>query len=243
MPYRLACSLILWVYCEVEIPDSVKYIGARAFHGTTWMTEKRKRSPMVTVRDMLLDGSCCVGNVIVPPEIRLVCGWAFANGLEIKSIQFLSERVRVEEYAFRNCIYLQQMILSDKTVVRFTGLTDREKDLPPLAKQAVLDSLNCFIVCKLQIVLLVVHLLYHIWNVTGNFYFRSKDLPRSHQKVLSIHCAAAGIVAAVAIPQYNTFRFPQPAGSGIILLIAIPFIVPVQPDGSPGAFNEAYHDQ
>ena len=130
--------------CEVEIPDSVKYIGARAFHGTTWMTEKRKRSPMVTVRDMLLDGSCCVGNVIVPPEIRLVCGWAFANGLEIKSIQFLSERVRVEEYAFRNCIYLQQMILPDKTVVRFTGLTDREKDLPPLAKQAVLDSLNCF---------------------------------------------------------------------------------------------------
>lgn len=130
--------------CQVKIPESVEYIGARAFHGTTWMIEKRKVSPMVTVRDMLLDGSCCVGKVIVPPEIRLVCGWAFANGLGIKSIQFLSDRVQVEEYAFRNCIYLQQMILSDKTVVSFTGLADREKDLPPLAKQAVLDSLNCF---------------------------------------------------------------------------------------------------
>lgn len=108
------------------------------------MVEKRKVSPMVTVRDMLLDGSCCVGEVIVPPEIRLVCSWAFANGLGIKSIQFLSDRVQVEEYAFRNCIYLQQMILSDKTVVSFTDLADREKDLPPLAKQAVLDSLNCF---------------------------------------------------------------------------------------------------
>ncbi len=130
--------------CEVDIPESVEYIGARAFHGTTWIIEQRKVSPLVTVHDMLLDGSCCVGDVIIPPEIRLVCGWAFANGLEIKSIQFLSERVRVEEYAFRNCIYLQQMILPDKTVVAFTGLADREKELPPLAKQAVLDSLNCF---------------------------------------------------------------------------------------------------
>lgn len=130
--------------CEVEIPESVEYIGARAFHGTAWLTKKRSVSPMVTVRDMLLDGSLCVGDVIVPPEIRLVCGWAFANGLGIKSIQFLSDRVRVEEYAFRNCIYLQQMILPDKTVVSFTGLADREKDLPPLAKQAVFDSLNCF---------------------------------------------------------------------------------------------------
>lgn len=130
--------------CQVEIPESVEYIGARAFHGTAWMAEQRRISPLVAVRDMLLDGSCCVGEVIVPSDIRLVCGWAFANGLEIKSIQFLSERVRVEEYAFRNCIYLRQMILPDKTIVSFTGLADRERALPPLAKQAVLDSLNCF---------------------------------------------------------------------------------------------------
>lgn len=129
---------------KVEIPESIEYIGARAFHGTQWLAQKRKESPMVIVRGMLLDGSGCAQNVEVPADIRLVCGWAFANGLEISSIHFLSEKVRVEEYAFRNCINLQKLILPDGTMVSFTGLADRDRELPPLAKQAVMDSLNCF---------------------------------------------------------------------------------------------------
>ena len=99
---------------------------------------------MVTVRGMLLDGSGCSGNVEIPADIRLVCGWAFANGLEISSIHFLSERVQVEEYAFRNCINLRELILPDGTNIRFAGLADRKKELHPLAKQAIIDSLNCF---------------------------------------------------------------------------------------------------
>lgn len=148
---------------QVEIPESVTYIGARAFHGTAWMVEKRRESPMVVVRDMLLDGSGCVGDVTVPANIRLVCGWAFANGLDIERIRFacagekpeydietgqMADRrhgyVQVEEYAFRNCINLRELVMQDGTVVQFTGLADRERELPPLAKQAVMDSLNCF---------------------------------------------------------------------------------------------------
>lgn len=129
---------------EVEIPESVEYIGARAFHGTAWMEQKRKEQALVVIKDMLLDGSSCKEDVVVLPDIRLVCGWAFANGLGIEQIRFLSERVRVEEYAFRNCIFLQEMILPDGSVVRFEGIEDRKRDLPPLAKQAVMDSLNCF---------------------------------------------------------------------------------------------------
>lgn len=129
---------------KIEIPKSVEYIGARAFHGTGWMAQKRRESPLVTVRDMLLDASGCEKTVEIPEGIRLVCGWAFANGLEIRSIHFLSERVRVEEYAFRNCIHLQEMILPDGTHIHFSGLEDRKKEWPPLAKQAVTESLNCF---------------------------------------------------------------------------------------------------
>ncbi|MDE7416906.1 MAG: leucine-rich repeat domain-containing protein, partial [Lachnospiraceae bacterium] len=153
---------------QVEIPESVTYIGARAFHGTAWMADKRRESPMVVVRDMLLDGSGCTGDVTVPADIRLVCGWAFANGLDIECIRFAGAEeefkydnkigqsenrqhrhvqhkyVQVEEYAFRNCINLRELVLQDGTVVKFTGLADRERELPPLAKQAVMDSLNCF---------------------------------------------------------------------------------------------------
>lgn len=129
---------------EVEFPESLEYIGARAFHGTAWMERKRKESPFVTVGSMLLDGSGCRGEVTVSEEIRLVCGWAFAGGMGIERIRFLSDRVRVEEYAFRNCIYLREMILPDGSRITFTGIRDRQRELPPLAKQAVLDSLNCF---------------------------------------------------------------------------------------------------
>ncbi|MCI8800944.1 MAG: leucine-rich repeat protein [Lachnospiraceae bacterium] len=129
---------------EIEIPESVDYIGARAFHGTAWMEKRRQESPMVTVNHMLLDGSGCVGEVVVPEDIRMVCGWAFANGMEISGIRFLSERVRVEEYAFRNCIWLEELTLADGTRVRINGIGDRDRELPALARQAVMDSMNCF---------------------------------------------------------------------------------------------------
>ena len=131
---------------EVEIPESVEHIGARAFHGTAWMEAQQKKSPMVSVNGMLLDGSRCEGEVTVPADIRLVCGWAFANGLGIESIRFLSARARVqvEEYAFRNCIFLREMTLPDGSTVKFSGIEDRERELPPLAKQAAAESLNCF---------------------------------------------------------------------------------------------------
>ena len=129
---------------EVEIPDTVEYIGARAFHGTAWLEERRKACPLVVVNHMLLDGSRCQGQVTVPEQVRLVCGWAFAGGTGIRRIRFLSQRVKVEEYAFRNCVCLEEMELADGSVIRFGGISDRQRRLPPVAMQAAADSLNCF---------------------------------------------------------------------------------------------------
>lgn len=129
---------------EIQIPETVEYIGARAFHGTAWLERQRQANPLVVVNQMLLDGSCCQGEVTVPLDVRLVCGWAFANGLGIRRINFLSHQVKVEEYAFRNCIYLKEMALPGAPVIRFNGIADRNRRLPPVAMQAVMDSLNCF---------------------------------------------------------------------------------------------------
>lgn len=129
---------------EVEIPESIEYIGARAFHGTEWIKHQQELSPLVIVNHMLLDGSGCDGDVIVPEHIRLVCGWAFANGMKIKCIRFPSNQIRVEDYAFRNCIFLQQLVLPDGSVIHFSGIDDRKRELPPLAKQAAVDRIHCF---------------------------------------------------------------------------------------------------
>lgn len=129
---------------EVTIPDSVEYIGARAFHGTGWIKRQQDLAPLVVVNRMLLDGSCCRGDVVVPEDVRLVCGWAFAGGMGIERIRFLSDRVKVEPYAFRNCIYLKELVLGDGSSVVFQGIGDRKRELAPVAMQAVMDMLNCF---------------------------------------------------------------------------------------------------
>lgn len=130
---------------EIEFPPSLQYIGPRAFHGTAWMERQRQVSPMVAVNHMLLDGSGCEGQVEIPEDIRMVCGWAFANGLKIEKLSFPPSKVRVEEHAFRNCIHLKEAVLPDGSVVRIEGVGDRKKGLAPLAKQIVTEALNC---CK-----------------------------------------------------------------------------------------------
>lgn len=129
---------------EIHIPESVEYIGARAFYKTAWLEEKRRHTPMVIVNHMVIDASACVGEVTVPEDVRMVCGWAFANGMQITKIHFLSEKTRVEPFAFRNCIYMEEIELADGTCIKFKGIADRNRELPPLAKQAVFERLNCF---------------------------------------------------------------------------------------------------
>lgn len=129
---------------EIHIPESVEYIGARAFYKTAWLKQQQQLSPMVMVNHMLVDASCCLGEVTIPEDTRLICGWAFANGLEITKIRFLSAALKVEPFAFRNCIYLEEIMLPDGESIRFEGISDRNRELPPLAKQVVLDRLNCF---------------------------------------------------------------------------------------------------
>lgn len=129
---------------EIQIPDTVKYIGARAFHNTKWIKRKQQQSPMVIINHMLLDASGCIGDLLIPEDLQMVCGWAFANGIGIQKIRFQSSKTKVEEYAFRNCIHLKEIQLSDGKVFSIGHITDRDRSLPPLAKQAVMDSLNCF---------------------------------------------------------------------------------------------------
>lgn len=129
---------------QIHIPETVEYIGARAFHGTAWIKQQQAANPMVIVRHMLLDGSCCTGEVTIPEDIRLICGWAFAGGTGIEKIRLLSNRTRTETYAFRNCIYLNELILADGTSIHFHGLSDLQRELPPLACQIAAERLNCF---------------------------------------------------------------------------------------------------
>lgn len=143
---------------ELIIPDSVEEIGARAFDKTQWLRDKieeslsrqnlsEKNEPqetgLVVWKGILIDGTACKGRVVLPSSIKRIAGWAFANNMALKELQFEAEPI-LEEFAFRNCIYLEKIILKDKTQYTLGALCDMERPQPPAVTQIIKECYNCF---------------------------------------------------------------------------------------------------
>ena len=128
---------------EIEIPDTIKEIGARAFQGTEWLNRQRKKMPLVVVNHILIDGFLAKGEVEITEDIKAISGWAFANCFALKRIQIASFETRIEEHAFRNCIYLKEVLIEGNSYF-LTGIEDRNKELPPVVKQIFIDCFHCF---------------------------------------------------------------------------------------------------
>lgn len=128
----------------MTIPSSIVYIGSRAFQGTKWMEQRKKETPLVIINQMLLDGTASSGEVIIKEEVKMICGWAFANCYALTAVRFQSWETKVEEYAFRNCIHLKEIEMPDVSTYSLLQLSDRERELPSIAKQIMSDCYNCF---------------------------------------------------------------------------------------------------
>lgn len=127
----------------VNLPNSLEDIGARAFDKTEWLRKRREDSPMVVEKGMLLDAAFCQGKVVIPREIHKVCGWAFANNLDLEKVVF-EGNVNVEEYAFRNCINLKEIVLEDGSTYSLNSLQDRNREQPMRITQIARECYNCF---------------------------------------------------------------------------------------------------
>lgn len=141
---------------ELVIPDSVEYIGPRAFDKTLWLSrqlenresryQKPKQFPAVVVKGILTaaDPDRCRGEIAIPSGVRRISGWAFANCTDLTGVLFLSDRIAVEDHAFRNCIHLKRVVLSDQTEYQLSGLQTLKDDLPPVVRQIFADCYHCF---------------------------------------------------------------------------------------------------
>lgn len=127
---------------EAVIAESVSYIGARAFDKTEWLRQRRKKNPFVIERGILLDAYECSGEVVIPQEVDRISGWAFANNLKLTAIRF-TKHVEIEEFAFRNCIYLQKVILEDGSAYTLGSLKNIDH-LPPFIQKIARECYNCF---------------------------------------------------------------------------------------------------
>ena len=131
----------------INIPDTVKYIGSRAFHNTEWLINNRLKNPFVMVNNMLIDASLCKGIVNIPENITLICGWALAGGYTIETLIFnINENyLKIDNYAFRNCINLKNIILKNNDEYTISSINDIElENLPNIIKKIINEAYNCF---------------------------------------------------------------------------------------------------
>ena len=130
---------------EIEIPGSVRTFGSHAFSQTGWLAAQRAASDMVIINGVLIDGANCSGDVELPVEVRRVASWCFAGNTAITSLKIPSERIGIENLAFRNCLNLKKITDWDGKEYELTKVSDlKDKDYPELIRRIFSECINCF---------------------------------------------------------------------------------------------------
>ncbi len=115
---------------SVTIPESVKHIGNRAFGGemfsnTPWLEEKKKENPLVIVSDIVIDGTGCTGDVVIPEGVTAISGDAFRGCTEMTSVAIPDSVTEIGEMAFSDCSALTEIVIPDGVTV-IEGFTFQE---------------------------------------------------------------------------------------------------------------------
>ncbi len=72
--YAFSCSHIP---DNMKIPDSVSSIGINIFWSTHYLNDSRKKNSLVINNGYLVDGQTCIGDVIIPNDVKLIADQAF----------------------------------------------------------------------------------------------------------------------------------------------------------------------
>ena len=95
----------------INIPDTVTNIGPEAFKGTVWLKNRQKENPIVTVNGILVDGTNCSGDVVIPDTVKSIAGCAFIDCDDIKTVIIPSSVESIDYKAFQFCRNLDSVTI------------------------------------------------------------------------------------------------------------------------------------
>ena len=98
---------------DIRIPAGVTELGGGALTGTKWMEEQQKKSPMVIVNGILIDGSNAKGRVSVPDGVTVIGKAAFMDNDDLKEVILPDSVTSIGDRAF-DCSSLSEIILPNK---------------------------------------------------------------------------------------------------------------------------------
>lgn len=98
---------------SVTIPDGVTSIGGDAFSGTPWLKAKRAENPLVIVNNILIDGTTCSGDVVIPDSVTSISHAAFRSCSKLTSVTIPDSITNIPSGAFYNCNNLTEIIIPD----------------------------------------------------------------------------------------------------------------------------------
>ncbi len=96
---------------SITIPDSVTSIEAHAFDGTPWLETKMKENPLVIVNGILIDGTACSGDVVIPDSVTSIGDWAFEDCKKLTSIMIPYSVTSIRDFAFLDCTNLSSITI------------------------------------------------------------------------------------------------------------------------------------
>ena len=96
---------------SVTIPDSVTSIKDNAFCNTPWLKNKQKENPLVIVNGLLIDGTACSGDVVIPDTVTDICDAAFLDCSGITSITFPDSVKNIGNISFAYCTSLTSITI------------------------------------------------------------------------------------------------------------------------------------
>ena len=84
------------------LPKNVESVGFYAFSNTKWYNEKKKESPLVIEKDILIDAENCKGDIEIPEGVRTIADGAFSGYmLFLDSITIPESVVRIGKEAIQ----------------------------------------------------------------------------------------------------------------------------------------------
>ncbi len=117
---------------SVSIPESVEYIGRKAFYNTGWLNKLNEENELVIVNDFLLSANNCGEDLVIPDNVKSVTGHTADYHETLKSITIPESVKHIGPAAFYCCPELESVTIlsTDCEIESYAAFSNGRREEP-----------------------------------------------------------------------------------------------------------------